>query len=145
MRQTGPAAIAISVPPIRRTSRPWLPWSGRVRAKQDRVGRGPEAWQQIMPVLLHGDAAFAGQGMVAEVFNLSQLRGFRTGGTLHVVVNNQIGFTTAPTSGRSSVYSTDVAKINQVTIFHVNSDDPRRRIGFCRSRSTTATSSTRTS
>ncbi|MFN2387138.1 MAG: multifunctional oxoglutarate decarboxylase/oxoglutarate dehydrogenase thiamine pyrophosphate-binding subunit/dihydrolipoyllysine-residue succinyltransferase subunit [Thermoanaerobaculia bacterium] len=97
---------------------------GKVRAKQDRLGRGPEAWKKIMPVLLHGDAAFAGQGMVAEVFNLAQLRGFRTGGTLHVVVNNQIGFTTAPTSGRSSVYSTDVAKINQVPIFHVNGDDP---------------------
>ena len=97
---------------------------GKVRAKQDRIGRGPDAWKKIMPVLLHGDAAFAGQGMVAEVFNLAQLRGFRTGGTLHVVVNNQIGFTTAPTSGRSSVYSTDVAKINQVPIFHVNGDDP---------------------
>jgi 2-oxoglutarate dehydrogenase E1 component len=97
---------------------------GKVRAKQDRLGRGPDAWKRIMPVLLHGDAAFAGQGMVAEVFNLAQLRGFRTGGTLHVVVNNQIGFTTAPTSGRSSVYSTDAAKINQVPIFHVNGDDP---------------------
>ncbi len=98
---------------------------GLVRAKQDRTGlRREEAWSKILPVLLHGDAAFAGQGIVAEIFNLAQLRGYRTGGTLHLVVNNQIGFTTNPTSGRSSLYSTDVAKINQVPIFHVNGDDP---------------------
>ncbi len=97
---------------------------GMVRAKQDRRGRGPEAWNRALAVILHGDAAFAGQGMVAEVFNLAQLRGYRTGGSLHVIVNNQIGFTTPPAAGRSSMYSTDVAKINQVPIFHVNADDP---------------------
>ena len=97
---------------------------GMVRAKQERRGHGPEAWKRALAVILHGDAAFAGQGMVAEVFNLAQLSGYRTGGSLHVIVNNQIGFTTPPAAGRSSLYSTDVAKINQVPIFHVNADDP---------------------
>ncbi len=95
---------------------------GIVRAKQDILNRGAD--YPVMPVLLHGDAAFAGQGVVAETLNLSQLRGYRTGGTVHVVVNNQVGFTTSPASSRSSLYSTDVARMVQAPIFHVNGDDP---------------------
>src|SRR6187431_1135584 len=94
---------------------------GIVRAKQDRK---PIGTFSILPILVHGDAAMAGQGVVLETMQMSQLRGYRTGGTVHVVVNNQVGFTTVPGDARSSIYSTDVAKTIQAPIFHVNGDDP---------------------
>jgi len=95
---------------------------GRVRAKQRRFK--DQDRKLGVPILIHGDAAFAGQGLVAETLNLSQLHGYRTGGTIHVVVNNQIGFTTAPADSRSTRYCTDVAKMIEVPIFHVNGEDP---------------------
>ena len=95
---------------------------GKVRAKQDQLNDSDRT--AVLPILLHGDAAFAGQGVVAECFGLSGLRGHRTGGTIHIVVNNQIGFTTAPHFSRSSPYPTDIALMVEAPIFHVNGDDP---------------------
>ena len=102
---------------------------GMVRASQDEIigERGASREQVIdmaLPVLLHGDAAFAGQGIVMETLNLAGLKGYRTGGTIHIIINNQIGFTTSPEAGRSTIYSTDVARMTQLPIFHINGDDP---------------------
>ncbi|MDQ1728676.1 MAG: multifunctional 2-oxoglutarate metabolism enzyme [Pyrinomonadaceae bacterium] len=102
---------------------------GMVRARQDdlkdRMGLPrEEVIDRALPVLLHGDAAFAGQGVVMETLNLAKLKGYRTGGTIHIIINNQIGFTTSPEAGRSTIYSTDVARMTQLPIFHINGDDP---------------------
>jgi len=103
---------------------------GVVRAKQDRLQDTARA--KVLSVLIHGDAAFAGQGVVAETLNLSELPGYDVGGTVHIVVNNQVGFTTAPGAARSSVYATDIAKAVQAPIFHVNGDDPEATVRVIR-------------
>jgi 2-oxoglutarate dehydrogenase E1 component len=99
---------------------------GKTRAvqSQSRWGSFMKATKKVLPVILHGDAAFSGQGVVAEIFNLSQLRGYHTGGTIHVIINNQIGFTTSSRDSRSTFFPTDVAKMTSVPVFHVNGDDP---------------------
>jgi 2-oxoglutarate dehydrogenase E1 component len=97
---------------------------GKVRAKQDQLGATPQDRTMVMPLLIHGDASFAGQGVIAESFGLSGLRGHRTGGSVHFIVNNQIGFTTNPRYSRSSPYPSDVAKMIEAPIFHINGDDP---------------------
>ncbi len=103
---------------------------GKVRAKQTQLK--DKTTDKVIGLLIHGDAAIAGQGIVAETFAMSQLRGFRTGGTIHFVINNQIGFTTMPQYGRSAPYCTEIAKMVQAPIFHVNGDDPEAVVHVCR-------------
>jgi 2-oxoglutarate decarboxylase len=106
---------------------------GLVRAKQDLLNKGDtDEGYSVVPLMLHGDAAFAGQGVVAETLNLALLRGYRTGGTIHMIVNNQVGFTTSPEHSRSSEYCTDVAKMIGAPIFHVNGDDPEACVWVAR-------------
>ncbi|ADO74469.1 2-oxoglutarate dehydrogenase E1 component [Stigmatella aurantiaca] len=103
---------------------------GRVRAKQDRGGDKERT--RVMPLLIHGDAAFMGQGVISETLNLSRLKGYETGGTLHIVINNQVGFTTDPHDSRSSIYATAIAQMLDVPVFHVNGDDPEACVHVAR-------------
>ena len=122
-RSTGGREVVVSVAPNPSHLEAADPVvEGIVRPKQDRLGDTERI--RVIPLLLHGDAAFIGQGVVAETFNLSQLEGYATGGTLHLVINNQIGFTTNPTDSRSGTYCTDMARMVQAPVFHVNGDDP---------------------
>ena len=113
---------------------------GKVRAKQDQ--RHDKSRSEVLPLLLHGDAAFAGQGVVAECFGLSGLKGHRTGGSIHFIVNNQIGFTTAPRFSRSSPYPSDIARMIEAPIFHVNGDDPEAVVHCARVATESASGST---
>ena len=122
-RSTGGREVVVSVAPNPSHLEAADPVvEGIVRPKQDRLGDTERV--RVIPLLIHGDAAFIGQGVVAETFNLSQLDGYATGGTLHVVINNQIGFTTNPTDSRSGTYCTEIARMVQAPVFHVNGDDP---------------------
>jgi multifunctional 2-oxoglutarate metabolism enzyme len=103
---------------------------GMARARQDQINE-PDAFS-VLPILMHGDAAFAGQGVVAETINMSDIKGYRVGGTIHIIVNNQIGFTTTPEAARSGFYASDVGKIVQAPIFHVNGDDPEACVRVAR-------------
>ncbi|MCB9879558.1 MAG: multifunctional oxoglutarate decarboxylase/oxoglutarate dehydrogenase thiamine pyrophosphate-binding subunit/dihydrolipoyllysine-residue succinyltransferase subunit [Planctomycetes bacterium] len=107
---------------------------GMARARQDQSPNAPghAIWDEVLPVLVHGDAAFAGQGVVFETLQMSQLHGYRTGGTVHIVVNNQIGYTTSPKDSRSTPFCTDVAKAIQAPVFHVNGDDPLAAVRMIR-------------